>query len=87
LLEEHNFKAVSKQHKPLKTSGIIKRNLREQVTLLLILFKKPENNSEIDKDTFCCCYPDPIYGIRIIFMFIKQVVLHYNQSLTIAKIL
>jgi hypothetical protein len=29
---------MAKPHKPMKTSGLIKRNLRQQVTLLLIRF-------------------------------------------------
>jgi len=42
LIQKQMFKTKPKPHKPLKTSGLIKRNLRQQVTLLLIRFLLPD---------------------------------------------
>jgi len=36
LIQKQMFKTKGKLYKPLKTSGLRKRNLRQQVTLLLI---------------------------------------------------
>jgi len=38
LIQKQTFNTKVKPYKPLKTSGLIKRNLRQQVTLLLIRF-------------------------------------------------
>jgi hypothetical protein len=40
LIQKQTFRTKANPHKPLKTSGLIKRNLRQPVTLLHIRFKE-----------------------------------------------